>query len=43
MAGKCHKKPGKKVRSKPTVSIRINFDSIRASVATPIKVFHISP
>ena len=34
-------KVGKKVRLKSTVSIRIKFDSIRASVATPVKVFHI--
>ena len=40
MAHRCHTKLGKKVRLKPTVSIRINFDGIRATVATPVKVFH---
>ena len=44
MAGKGHTKLGKKVQLElPTVSVRINFDSIRASVATPVKVFHIFP
>ena len=38
-----HKKLGKKLRLNPIVSIRIKFGSIRTSVVTPVKVFHIFP
>ena len=35
------KKLDKKLRLIPLVSIRINSGSIRTSVATPVKIFHI--
>ena len=38
---KCHTKFGKKLRLNSVVSVRINFGSIRAIMATPLYVFHI--
>ena len=43
LSGMCHKKSDKKLKLKPIVSIRINFGTFKASVATPVKVFHTSP